>query len=56
MARAGRRLSIAGGSAVNVLNLLGQISREYLGAVVDSKHRQLIPNPEHGDQQMSEEC
>ena len=39
----------------NVPNLLGQIPLEYLDFVVDSKNRKLIPNPEHGDRQMSEE-
>ena len=39
----------------NVPNLLGQIPLEYLDFVVDSKNRKLIPNPEHGDKQMSEE-
>ena len=39
----------------NVPNLLGQIPLEYLDFVVDSKNRKLIPNPEHGDNQMSEE-
>ena len=34
-------------------NLL--IPLEDLDFVVDSKNRKLIPNPEHGDQQMSEE-
>ena len=34
-------------------NLL--IHLEHLDFVVDSKNRKLIPNPEHGDQQMSEE-
>ncbi len=38
-----------------VPNLLGQIPLEYLDFVVDSKNRKLIPNPEHGDKQMSEE-
>jgi len=38
-----------------VPNLLGQIPLEYLDLVVDSKNRKLIPNPEHGDKQMSEE-
>ena len=33
----------------------GQIPLEYLGFVVDSKHRKLLPNPEHCDKQMSEE-
>jgi len=40
---------------VNEPNLLGQIPLEYLDFVVDSKNRKLIPNPEHGDKQMSEE-
>jgi predicted aspartyl protease len=39
----------------NVPNLVGQIPLEYLDFVVDPKHRKLIPNPEHGGQQMSEE-
>jgi predicted aspartyl protease len=39
----------------NVPNLLGQIPLEHLDFVVDSKNRKLIPNPEHGDRQMSEE-
>lgn len=39
----------------NVPNLLGQIPLEYLDFVVDSKNRKLIPNPDHGDKQMSEE-
>ena len=39
----------------NVPNLLGQIPLEYLDFVVDSKNRKLIPNPEHGYKQMSEE-
>ena len=39
----------------NVPNLLGQIPLEYLDFVVDAKNRKLIPNPEHGDKQMSEE-
>jgi hypothetical protein len=39
----------------NVPNLVGQIPLEYLDFVVDSKKRKLIPNPEHGGQQMSEE-
>ena len=34
---------------------LGQIPLEYLDFVVDSKNRKRIPNPEHGDKQMSEE-
>jgi predicted aspartyl protease len=39
----------------DVPNLLGQIPLEYLDLVVDPKRRRLIPNPEHGDRQMSEE-
>jgi predicted aspartyl protease len=39
----------------DVPNLLGQIPLEYLDFVVDSRRQQLIPNPEHGDKQMSEE-
>ena len=39
----------------HVPNLLGQIPLEYLDFVVDSKNRKLIPNPEHGDKQMTEE-
>jgi predicted aspartyl protease len=38
-----------------VPNLLGQIPLEYLDFVVDPKGQKLIPNPEHGDKQMSEE-
>ena len=38
-----------------VPNLLGQIPLEHLDFVVDSKNRKLIPNPDHGDKQMSEE-
>ncbi len=38
-----------------VPNLLGQIPLEYLDLVVDPKGRKLTPNPEHGDEQMSEE-
>ena len=33
----------------------GQIPLEYLDFVVDSKNRRLIPNPDRGDKQMSEE-
>ena len=33
----------------------GQIPLEYLAFVVDSQNRKLIPNPDHGDKQMSEE-
>ena len=32
-----------------------QIPLEHLAFVVDSKNQKLIPNPEHGDKQMSEE-
>lgn len=39
----------------DVPNLLGQIPLEYLDFVVDPKSQKLIPNPEHGDKQMSEE-
>ncbi|MBM3836850.1 MAG: clan AA aspartic protease [Verrucomicrobia bacterium] len=39
----------------DVPNLLGQIPLEYLDFVVDPKRQKLIPNPEHGDKQMSEE-
>ena len=39
----------------NVPNRLGQIQLGYLDFVVDAKNRKLIPNPEHGDKQMSEE-
>ena len=38
-----------------VANLLGQIPLEYLDVIVDPSGRKLIPNPEHGDKQMSEE-
>ncbi|MBI2925927.1 MAG: retropepsin-like domain-containing protein [Verrucomicrobia bacterium] len=38
-----------------VPNLLGQIPLEYLDYVLDLKNRKLIPNPAHGDRQMSEE-
>ena len=38
-----------------VPNLIGQIPLEYLDFVVDSKQCKLIPNPAHGDKQMSEE-
>ena len=38
-----------------VPNLVGQIPLEYLDFVVDSKNCNLIPNPAHGDKQMSEE-
>ena len=39
----------------DVPNLLGQIPLEYLDFVVDPRGHKLIPNPEHGDKQMSEE-
>ncbi len=39
----------------NVPNLVGQIPLEYLDFVVDSRNLKLIPNPEHGGQQMCEE-
>ena len=39
----------------DVPNLLGQIPLEYLDFVVDAKRRKLIPNPEHGNVQMTEE-
>ena len=39
----------------HVPNLLGQIPLEHLDLVVDPKGQKLIPNPEHGDRQMSEE-
>jgi predicted aspartyl protease len=39
----------------DVPNLLGQIPLEYLDFVVDARGQKLIPNPEHGDKQMSEE-
>lgn len=39
----------------DVPNLLGQIPLEYLDFVVDPKKQKLIPNPEHREQQMTEE-
>ena len=39
----------------DVPNLLGQIPLEHLDFVVHPKTQQLVPNPEHGDKQMSEE-
>src|SRR5487761_2067641 len=39
----------------DVPNLLGQIPLEYLDFVVDPKRQKLIPNPEHGGIQMTEE-
>jgi predicted aspartyl protease len=42
------------GVGEKIPNLVGQIPLEYLDFVVDSKRRKLIPNPEHGGQQMTE--
>ena len=39
----------------DVPNLLGQVPLEYLDFVVDAPGRKLIPNPEHGEKQMTEE-
>ncbi|MCI0534063.1 MAG: retropepsin-like domain-containing protein [Verrucomicrobiales bacterium] len=39
----------------SVPNLLGQIPLEHLDFVVDPKGQKLIPNPEHGDKQMTDE-
>lgn len=39
----------------SVPNLLGQVPLEVLDLVVDSKRRKLVPNPEHGGEQMTEE-
>ncbi len=39
----------------DVPNLLGQVPLEVLDFVVDPKGQKLIPNPEHGGVQMSEE-
>jgi clan AA aspartic protease len=39
----------------SVPNLLGQVPLEILDLVVDSKRQKLIPNPEHGGEQMTEE-
>ncbi|MEK7685141.1 MAG: aspartyl protease family protein [Verrucomicrobiota bacterium] len=39
----------------HVPNLLGQIPLAYLDFVVDPKGQKLIPNPEHGGEQMTEE-
>jgi predicted aspartyl protease len=36
-------------------NVLGQVPLGYLDFVMDSRNRKLIPNPEHGGKQMSEE-
>ncbi len=38
-----------------VPNLVGQVPLEYLDFVVDPKQQKLIPNPEHGEKQMTEE-
>jgi predicted aspartyl protease len=38
-----------------VPNLLGQIPLEDLDFIVDPRGQRLLPNPEHGDKQMSEE-
>jgi clan AA aspartic protease len=38
-----------------VPNLLGQVPLEVLDLVVDSKSQSLIPNPTHGEDQMTEE-
>jgi predicted aspartyl protease len=38
-----------------VPNLLGQIPLEHLDLVIDPKRGKLVPNPEHGNKQMSEE-
>ena len=39
----------------SVPNLLGQVPLEVLDFVVDCKRQKLIPNPEHGGEQMTEE-
>ena len=39
----------------SVPNLLGQVPLEVLDLVVDSKRQKLVPNPEHGGDQMTEE-
>jgi predicted aspartyl protease len=39
----------------DVPNLMGQIPLEYLDFVVDPKGQKIIPNPAHGDKQMTEE-
>ncbi|MEK7676361.1 MAG: retropepsin-like aspartic protease [Verrucomicrobiota bacterium] len=39
----------------DVPNLLGQVPLAYLDFVVDPQGRKLIPNPEHGEKQMTEE-
>lgn len=57
------RLEVMGRSGIfqvveiddDVPNLMGQIPLEYLDFIVNPKAQTLIPNPEHGDKQMSEE-
>ena len=39
----------------SVPNLLGQVPLEVLDLVVDTKRLKLVPNPEHGGEQMIEE-
>ena len=39
----------------DVPNLLGQVPLAYLDFVVDPQGQKLIPNPEHGEKQMTEE-
>ena len=39
----------------SVPNLLGQVPLEVLDLVADSKRQKLIPNPDHGGEQMTEE-
>ena len=39
----------------SVPNLLGQVPLKVLDLVVDSKRQKLIPNPDHGGEQMTEE-
>jgi len=39
----------------SVPNLLGQVPLRVLDLVVDSKRQKLIPNPDHGGEQMTEE-
>lgn len=39
----------------DVPNLLGQVPLEVLDLVVDPKRRKLVPNPDHGGVQMTEE-
>jgi hypothetical protein len=40
---------------VKLTNLFGQVPLEVLDLVVDSRKQRLIPNPEHGGEQMTEE-